>query len=304
VQQKEDIMKTLIRQFVYQGYATKDFEKFNKTWSFRTLSPKEHDDIVDYIMCTYEDDHTRQRTYESFVMKKALLSINGIEIPEEKKESLFNNMPVVMFDELYKEYHELEKLQSEALLHEDIIKSLAKPSFDRIKFLVMQETKALPTEQRVKDMNDYQWLWYWYNMQEKVTEDEELEKAKRDYLCMFINPELWKHIREHENKNDLSSLSETFGDVKVTYGNTTVDEDFDMKLKHMMGSDEEFTELPGSDEKGDPSESPDAFLKRVMGNQDYVNEQNKKNLSKRQKEEPKQQKLVPDASNLDLIFPV
>ncbi len=308
--QNNETMKELIRQFIYQGYATKEFEKFQKTWLFRTLSPKEHDDIVDFITCTYDDEHTRQKKYESLIMKKALLSINGTEIPEEKKDVLFDNLSSVVFDEIYEEYHKLEKLQNEALSHEDIIKSFAKPSFDRIKFLVMQEVKALPTEQRVKDMNDYQWLWYWYNMKETINEEEELEKAKRDYLCMFINPELWKHIREQDRLKSSGigdgAHTETYGNTQITYGDTTTDDDFDKKLQYMMqNSNEEFTELPSSHEKGNASERPEDFFKRVMGNQEYVQEQNKQNILKHKKQEQQQQeKLDPNPDNLDLIFPV
>lgn len=295
--QNDEVMKELIRQFIYQGYATKEFEKFNKTWLFRTLSPREHDDIVDYVTKLTNKESIRQKTYESFVLKKALLSINGLELSDEQKDKLLDNLPTVMFDSIYESYHELEKLQTEALLHEDLIKELVKPSFDRIKFLVMQEVKALPTEQRVKDMNDYQWMWYWYNMQQKVTEDEDLAKAKQDYLCMFINPELWKHIRDSEQiKNATNSSgtahSEIIGNTKITYGDTTTDEDFDKKLQYMMqNSNDEFTELPGSTEKGNVNEKPQDFFQRVLDNQDYVKDFNQQHKLKKEED-------------LDLIFPI
>jgi len=287
--ENEELMKQLIRQFIYQGYATKEFEKFDKTWVFRTLSPQEHDDIVTFVSFLKSEDIIKQRTYENKVLTKALLSINGLTIEEEQSEKLFDKMSEKMFKILYKEYTELEKLQNEALMHEEIIKSFAKPSFDRIKFLVMQDAHALPTEQRVKDMNDYQWLWYWYNMQEKMNDDETLEKAKRDYLCMFVNPELWKKIKESESVNksiqNHGGHVEMNGNTQITYGSTTVDDDFDMKLKAMMEEGEEFVELPSSDQKGDSNETPEQFFDRVMNNEKYVNQYNEMHKKDKQEED-------------------
>lgn len=290
-------MKDIIRQFIYNGYATKEFEKFQKTWVFRTLSPDEHNDIVVYVNFTYSNPNTKQREYERLVLKKALISINGVKLDEQKRDHLFDNLAVSVFDVIYEEYHELEKLQNEALLHEDLIKSLAEPSFDRIKFMVMQDAHALPTEQRVKDMNDYQWLWYWYNMQKKITNDEEIEKAKRDYMCMFINPQLWKNIKEREKSekdSPGSGYTQTADEnTKVYYGNTTVDDDFDKKIAHMMKDhDENDTPiaLPDSHEKGDAHESKDDFINRVKQHEQYAIQQNAK--VKAQKED------------LDIITPV
>ena len=297
---KDDILKDIIRQFIYKGYATKEFEKYQKTWLFRTLSPQEHDDIVIFVNASYEDKYARQRIYEKEILTKALIAINGIHIEHDKKSDLFHKLSEAVFREIYEEYHKLEELQIEALLREDIIKDFAKPSFDRIKFLVMQEVKALPTEQRVKDMNDYQWLWFWYNMQEKRKEDEELEKVKRDYMCMFINPELYKRIKEHKGMDTAkpstgSSLQPT---SEIIYGDTISDDDFDKKLQHMMQGDTDgFVELPSSDEAGNADEAPDAFFKRVMQNQAYVDQQNQ-HTKQAKEQRPLQEE------DFDMIIPV
>ena len=86
---ENDLMKELIRQFIYKGYATKEFEKFKKTWVFRTLTPQEHNDIVVYVNFTYSNPITKQNEYERFVLKKALMSINGVELDEPERDKLF-----------------------------------------------------------------------------------------------------------------------------------------------------------------------------------------------------------------------
>jgi len=270
-------LKDIIEQFIFKGYATKEFDFCKKTWVLKTISYDERNEISNYVLKLDLDDLTRQRKFQSMILTKSLLSINSITLSDEQKSQLIDNLSPILFDKLYEKYDELEYIQHEAIAHEDILEEFAKPSFERIKFYVMQDAHALPTEQRVKDMNDYQWLWYWYNMRKKFDEDEELEKAKRDYLCMFMNPELFSHIKEKEetlnkSQNEDSPLK---GMSKVSYGSTISDDDFDEKLKIMMQeSGEEFTELPSSNVKGNEYESQEDFIKRTLAFEQSVSEYN------------------------------
>jgi len=271
-------LKNIIEQFIFKGYATKEFDFCNKTWVLKTISYDERNEISNYVLKLDLDDLTRQRKFQSMILTKSLLSINSITLSDEQKSQLIDHLSPILFDKLYEKYDELEYIQHEAISHEDIIEEFTQPSFERIKFYVMQDAHALPTEQRVKDMNDYQWLWYWYNMRKKFDEDEELEKAKRDYLCMFMNPELFSHIKEKEEA--LKDNSPLQGMSKVSYGSTISDDDFDEKLKVMMEeSNEEFTELPGSEVKGNQYESQEDFIKRTLAFEQSAEEYNQQHFN-------------------------
>lgn len=50
-------------------------------------------------------------------------------------------------------------------------------------------------------MNDAQWLWSYFNIQEDEKEEEESWKNRLDYLTWFINPEMAKSVHEQEAKS-------------------------------------------------------------------------------------------------------
>lgn len=64
---------------------------------------------------------------------------------------------------------------------------------------------VLPSDPQIRQMNDAQWLWCYFNIQEDEEEEEESWKNRLDYLTWFINPEMAKSVHEQEarkNKKD------------------------------------------------------------------------------------------------------
>ena len=82
------------------------------------------------------------------------------------------------------------------------------------------------------------------------------------------------------------------------YGDTTVDEDFDAKLK-LFATDEELTELDDDTHKGNSAETKDSFLSRVVGAQKEIQDANEKVLEKQVEEDAKKAGINPD--DLDII---
>ena len=62
----------------------------------------------------------------------------------------------------------------------------------------MRATGALPTEQRCKDMNDAQWLWYYINLLLDIEEEKAKNKSYCDYLGNYINPKMAKYVSDKE----------------------------------------------------------------------------------------------------------
>lgn len=62
----------------------------------------------------------------------------------------------------------------------------------------MKAFRTPPTDPRMKEMNEAQWLWSYFNIQEDEKEDEESWKNRLDYLTWFINPEMAKSVHEQE----------------------------------------------------------------------------------------------------------
>lgn len=97
----------------------------------------------------------------------------------------------------------------------------------------MKAVGALPTEERVQQMNTYQWLWYYYNLVEDKKRDDEDRDNIVDYLTAFINPEMAKIVREKRDATKNSNASDL---------NTTVSTEFERELQAMMGT-EDFEEI-------------------------------------------------------------
>jgi len=134
----------------------------------------------------------------------------------------------------------------------------------RIRYKVMRATSALPTEDRVKKMNDVQWIWYYLNI---IKDEEELnieDKSKLDYLTYFINPQMAESVMKNKGK-------EIEGKSEVNHTNTQYNDLFDEELKKALSesgiSEDSFVELPSSDAAGDPYESEADFITRAMNEQ-------------------------------------
>jgi hypothetical protein len=138
----------------------------------------------------------------------------------------------------------------------------------------MEAIGALPTEDRVKRMNDHQWLWAYFNVQKDEEEEEQKWKTRLDYMGWWANPQLAKSVAEHEhNKREgiQEEAGEKPGDEIIVEGDKAINDDFENELKLALKdagmTEEEFTELPDSHHVGNDYESQRDFLSRVASMQ-------------------------------------
>ena len=157
----------------------------------------------------------------------------------------------------------------------------------------MRATGALPTEQRCKDMNDAQWLWYYINLLLDIEEEKAKNKSYCDYLGNYINPKMAKYVSDKEKHQKHHSILDEIGDdddneeepnkiqhahtemiddnTEIVYHDTAVNDDFEKELQNALkaaGSNtDELVTLPDSTNAGNADESKEDFLSRVIANQ-------------------------------------
>ncbi|MDF2533960.1 MAG: hypothetical protein K0R18_117 [Bacillales bacterium] len=68
-----------------------------------------------------------------------------------------------------------------------------------------------PSDPRVRQMNDAQWLWCYFNQIEDEKEEAENWKARFDYLTWFINYDMAKSVSDHNEKNKATDKKGTQG---------------------------------------------------------------------------------------------
>jgi hypothetical protein len=297
---EEEEKKDLLEQIIFNGYGIKIINRFNKDWGFKTLNRQEHAKVWS-ISTIVHDDATSWLNFKITVVKTALISINNIEVDDESKELIFPKLPTQVIDELFTEYQKLDKMQLEAIDNLEQIKEMSKDFFSRVRFKVMKSAGALPTEDRVKKMNDHQWFYYYYQLLEDEKEEEEKLKNKMDYMAFYMNPELAVKYREQQDslKSQAEGKKTNIPNMKaheevnpynpnqiISYGDTTMDESFDEKIKMFM-TDDQVTELSDDVRKGNAMESKEDFLARAMANTDIVKKENEKVLNSIKKDAEK-----------------
>ena len=128
----------------------------------------------------------------------------------------------------------------------------------RMKWKVMRAMGKLPSSPDIRDMNDAQWAWCFYNIAKDKEEEEGFWKERLRYMGMFINPNLVYAMKKAEEEGNYVYNDEEQESDDPIY----VSSDFENELKNAMNLDsEEFMEIPTSNNVyGDPNMSSDEFI--------------------------------------------
>jgi hypothetical protein len=138
----------------------------------------------------------------------------------------------------------------------------------------MKATGALPTEERVQKMNDQQWLWSYLNIIQDEEEEEKNWKHRLDYVGWFINEDKYKSVAsilKESNNNGQKQLNDNEEEKHYDENPVIVNDSFEEELRRALNDNGEnpgaFTELPDSNLIGNPNESKNDFISRVLSNQ-------------------------------------
>lgn len=290
---KKEKLRETIKQLIFEGHCTQDVEYAGRKWTFKTLTPKDMNKVFG-LSKLEKNPVAYSYTYKLEILKLAIVMINDIEVSEDSRE-MFDELPPKIIDELYDKYIEIARFLVATQEDREIITDIAEnDDLSKMRFTVMKEFHALPTEQRVKDLNEHQLVWLYHNILQQEKEHHEQDYAKIDYLAFFVNPEIHKKVmeaREHQkssknsvSKNGVQIVEEhdevnPYNESMVThYGATTVDEDFEMKLKMFTDGSQPMTELDSDTQKGNSYESKEDFLARALQMNDIIQNENEKKL--------------------------
>lgn len=242
--------------------------------------------------------------YQLFILSYAILEIDDYIFSnyDECLEFLYK-LPHKDIDKLYTVFYDNIKKQNEIINNISYFYDLVNEPFFRMKYKVMKAFNCLPTEQRCKQLNDAQWLWLYYNLEEDMFEKMDETQDNLDYIGFYLNSDAAKKIMKHNqdyrkkrdqkrkarfaNSNVSTSTKDTnnkdvnnkkakdananqvldnfFTSTPVTNDNTVYNTAFEQELAQALGTTDisKFTEISDDNEAGNPFESEEEFLERL-----------------------------------------
>lgn len=234
--------------------------------------------------------------YQLFILSYALLEIDDYIFSnhDECLEFLYK-LPYKDINKLYTVFYENIKKQNAIINNIGYFYDLVNEPFFRMKYKVMKAFNCLPTEKRCKQLNDAQWLWLYYNLEEDMFEKMDETQDNLDYIGFYLNSDAAKKIMKHNqeyrkkrdqkrkarfaNTNDTNNtnnkkqenttvnqvLDNFFTSTPVTNDNTVYNTAFEQELAAAIGTTDisKFTEISDDNEAGNPFESEEDFMERV-----------------------------------------
>ena len=278
---------------VFQGAVIKDIQCYGMTIRMRVISVAETDKAL-HQANFYASEWSFQLAAELFVLAQAIESIDQVMFfDSDECLKYLQKLAIPVINELYSLYRDQLMYQNSLIQDLNNFSSLVNHYFSRIKYKVMRALGCLPTEDRCKQMNDAQWLWYFFNLEEDLYEDNDRMQDNLDYLGIYMNPKLAQELiqknladrkkrnkqrKEHysniyEDKEQPKNVSkeealldEYYHNTPVTKDNTFYNSDFDRELAEAMKgvSKEDIAEISDDNSAGNPYESEEDFLKRAL----------------------------------------
>jgi hypothetical protein len=163
----------------------------------------------------------------------------------------------------------------------------------------MEATGALPTEKRVREMNNYQWLWYYMNIIESKKRRNEERDNIIQYMSYFWNYDMAKSVaeqkeaekrkkeREEAKKNNTEVQYNPYEERNVLAEGEVYNDTFDDEIESILANERQI-ELPGSGNKVS-SESKEEFMERAFNIEKLLQES--PNIKELQYIEPEVKKI-------------
>lgn len=275
------VIDEFLEDLVIKGEASKEYEVVKRRWRLRVLTLNEYH-IVYAGAATIEDTAERSAYLKMSILNYALIAINDVPCSQDKVIEIIKKLPPTLIDQLYAAYSKLEIDYRQLIKDDNRLRDLVNDNFSRVRYKVMRAVGALPTEERCLRMRDVQWMWYYRNMIEDYKEDVKRKRNEIEYLAAFFNPEGVQHVQMSRGleDSDMAPGQYTNADGTVQYTKRPVrhNDNFQQELQEAMG-DEEFIDLGSEHQKGNPTESEQDFLSKVINMQAAADEHNAKVFS-------------------------
>lgn len=290
--------KDSILHLIFEGHTYTYITYHSHKLKLKSISVEDSEQAYKHAS-NYPDDQFYSM-YQLLILSFALLEIDDY-IFNSKDECLdfLYKLPFNDIVKIYTIYFTDVQNQNKLINQIPYFYDLVDEPFFRMKYKVMRAFSCLPTEDRCKKMNDAQWLWLYYNLEEDLFEQLDETQDNLDYIGFYINSDAAKKIVKHNQQrrkqrdkkrkqrfaNIQSQQQQQQDKVNVKKGanqfldNFFTDESqntensevrynssFERELAAALGKDVDISEvLEFSDDKsaGDPMETEEEFLERV-----------------------------------------
>ena len=198
LQQLEQEDFEMLHEYILTGKITQTAIIMNTTWHMHVLSYDESQEAVQRSESYNED--SRQLAQVLFVLSFAVDQIEDYKFKSfNETRQYLEKLPLYIIYKAIDEYNFMFKRQENIMMNPQQIKSLVQNDYLRIKYQVMKNSGLVPAHPLVQKMNDAQWLWYYYNMDEDLEQKAEVRQSELDYMGVFINPKMAQEmIKQNE----------------------------------------------------------------------------------------------------------
>lgn len=288
--------KNTILSLIFDGCTYTNIIYKSKKLRLRSIKIEESEQA--YKQASNYNDQQFYVMYQLLVLSRALIEI---------EDYIFNNydecldflyqLPYDDIVKIYDLYFEDIKRQNKIINNISYFYDLVDEPFFRMKYKVMRAFNCLPTELRCKQMNDAQWLWLYYNLEEDLFERIDETQDNLDYIGFYINSDAAKKVMKHNQQrrkqrdqkrrqrfkkiqqqyateeNKVNNAPKSASQVLDNYFSSSVDVDdntifnssFEQELAKALGTTDlsKITEISDDHEAGNPFESEEDFMERV-----------------------------------------
>ena len=220
--------KNSLLNLIFERYTLTYIEYKNHKLKLRSLLTSESEQSYKDASCYSEDQFYSM--YQLFVLSYALIEVDDYIFNNHNEclEFLYQ-LPYIDINKLYNTFYEDILQQNQTVNNISHFYDLIHEPFFRMKYKVMRAFHCLPTEERCKQMNDAQWLWLYYNLEEDMFEHMDEKQDNLDYLGFYLNSDaakkVMKHNQDYRRKRD-QKRKERFKKIDIQYqiqNNTTDD---------------------------------------------------------------------------------
>ena len=284
-QKQKDLMS-----LVFDGYITSEIVYRGLHIRLHILTDKETDEA--FHQASFYDDESMQAAIRLLILSKSIEGINEHNfLSSDECYEYLSSLPLIMIFDLYEEYRSRLLYQNSLIQDINNFYDLINNDFCRIKYKVMRAFGVLPTEERCHKMNDGQWLWMYYNLEEDMIEKQDRIQDNLDYIGVYVNPkmakEMFKHNTANKRKRDeqrkrrykqfaqqnsntkkkpqkATEVLDNYYQHTDNSEATKVNDSFEQELAKAIGKETQVTEISDDNEAGNPYESEEEFQERVM----------------------------------------
>lgn len=196
--EQEDL--DMLHEYILTGKIVQKAQIYGTTWHMHILTVQESRDAIQRSE-EYNSD-SQQLAQALFVLSYAVEQIEGHYFHSfDEARSFLEKLSLHILYEAVNKYNELFRRQEDVMMEPQQIRALIHDDFLRIKYQVMRNSGLVPADDRVRKMNDAQWLWYYYNMDEDMEQKTDIRQSELDYLGVFINPKMAQEMIKVNEQN-------------------------------------------------------------------------------------------------------